>query len=410
MTEHVAIIGAGIIGMATARAVQRAGYRVTVFDPEEPGAACSFGNAGHIAIDHIRPLARLDVLRSLPGLLFDPLGPLCLKWTGLPGLAPWLLRFALAARPSRVHAGTDALSGLLGLARAAWAEEIDASGLAPLFREQGSLTVFETERGLAASRTESDLLIEHGIRIERLNATDIRRLLPDLARPIAGGRFLPGAAHTIDPHRLVQELAERFVAEGGALERSSVTDIGIADGLVRSVKAGHNHPVDKLVLAAGAGAGRLADRLGVYAPLTRERGYHAMLTSDALALELPVTFAERGFVATPMSSGIRLAGTVELGAGKAPDWRRASILLDHARSLFGRDFEAASRWFGDRPTLPDYLPMIGLAPRARNAMLALGHQHLGLTLAAVTGQAVAALVAGVSPALDLAPFRADRFR
>jgi D-amino-acid dehydrogenase len=168
--------------------------------------------------------------------------------------------------------------------------------------------------------------------------------------------------------------------------------------------------VDRLVLAAGAGAGELAARLGAHAPLTRERGYHAMLAPEALALELPVTFAERGFVATPMSGGIRLAGTVELGAGKAPDWRRAAILLDHVRALFGREFEATSRWFGDRPTLPDYLPMIGPAPRAGNAVLALGHQHLGLTLAAVTARLVAALVAGAPPMLDLAPFRTDRFR
>ncbi len=129
--------------------------------------------------------------------------------------------------------------------------------------------------------------------------------------------------------------------------------------------------------------------LGARAPLTRERGYHAMVADDALAPGLPVSFAERGFVVTPMQAGTRLAGTVELGAAAQPDWRRADILLTHARALFGKpELAASSRWFGDRPTFPDYLPMIGTAPGARNAVLALGHQHLGLTLAAITGRLV----------------------
>ncbi|HVJ51619.1 MAG TPA: FAD-dependent oxidoreductase [Aliidongia sp.] len=411
MTQHVGVIGAGIIGVTAARALQRAGDKVTLFDPNEPGAACSFGNAGHIAIDHVQPLARPDVLRSLPRLLFDPLGPLCLKWAGLPRLTPWLMRFAEAAKPSKVEAGTEALGALLLLAKAAWADEIAASRLADLFRHRGSLVIFESDRALREGHEESKILARHGVRLEMLGADAAKERLPALARSIAGGRYYPDTAHTVDPHRLVLELAERVTAEGGAFDRAAVTEIEIEGGLVRSVVAGdRRHQLDKLVLAAGAGAGMLAKRLGASAPLTRERGYHAMLAPESLALDLPITFADRGFVATPMTAGVRLAGTVELGAGKAPDWRRADILLTHMRELFGRPFTSTDRWMGDRPTLPDYLPMIGPAPLARNAMLALGHQHLGLTLAAVTGRLVAALFADAPLALDLSPFRADRFR
>jgi len=407
--SRVAIIGAGIVGMAAARALQRDGQDVTVFDPDEPGSGCSFGNAGHIAIDHIRPLARPDALWSLPRLLADPRGPLCLKPAGLPRLLPWMLRFAAASLPSRVAAGTAALADLLARAQAAWSMEIAASGLAPLFRHRGSLILYE--RDLAGGAAEAAILAAHGVRFETLSAAEAAQRVPGLTVPIAGGRWHPDTSHTVDPHGLVLALAERLVAEGGRIERAMVTGFDIADGTVRALHAGGRRPVfDHIVLAAGAGAAPLARQLGALAPLTRERGYHLMLAPGALEFDLPVTFAERGFVATPMTAGIRLAGTVELGAGEAPDWYRAAILSKHACQLFGRaTLSETSRWYGDRPTLPDYLPMIGPAPRARNALLALGHQHLGLTLAAVTGAIVAASIAGRPGPVELSPFRTDRF-
>jgi glycine/D-amino acid oxidase-like deaminating enzyme len=411
MTEPVAVVGAGIVGMTAARALQRGGYDVVVLDPDEPGAACSFGNAGHIAIDHIRPLARMDVLASLPKLLLNPLGPLCVKWRGLPGLTPWLLRFAAAASPKRVDAGTAALAALLRAATPAWQDEIAASGLSSLFRHQGALLVYESRRSLADAQAEGEILTNHGVRFEMLNAEDVARRAPGIIAKVSGGRWYPDASHVVDPHGVVRALAERFVAEGGAIERAEVTGFDIAGGRVRALHTSNGaRPVGAVVLAAGAGAGPLARRLGAHAPLTRERGYHVMLSPGALELDIPVTFAERGFVATPMAVGTRFAGTVELGAGPTPDWRRAEILLAHGRTLFGRPaLHETSRWFGDRPTLPDYLPMIGTAPHAGNAVLALGHQHLGLTLAAVTGRLVAEIVLGKPPSLNLKPFRTDRF-
>jgi D-hydroxyproline dehydrogenase len=406
----VAIIGAGIIGMATARALQRRGHQVTVFDPEPPGSGCSFGNAGHIALDHIRPLARPDVLLSLPKLLLDPLGPLCLKPAGLPRLLPWMLRFAAAARPKRVAAGTAALAGLLARADAAWTEEIEASGLALLFRRKGSLVLYEHDP--AEGIAEAKSLAAYGVRTEMLSAVEAAARVPGLAVPVTGGRFHPDAYHTVDPHGLVLALVQRLVRDGGRIERAAVTGFDLADGMIRALHAGGNRlSFDHVVLAAGAGAAPLAAQLGARAPLARERGYHLMLTPSSLTLDLPVSFAERGFVATPMSAGIRLAGTVELGAGAQPDWRRAEILFRQAGRLFGRhSLTGTTRWYGDRPTLPDYLPMIGPAPRARNAVLALGHQHLGLTLAAVTGSLVAEIIGGKPNAVPMAPFRANRFR
>src|SRR5260370_40261583 len=121
--RNIAVIGAGVVGICCARVLQRQGHRVSLFDPEPPGSGASFGNAGHIAIDHIRPLARLDILAQVPRMLADPLGPLSIRWRDALVLTPWLARFAFAPRPGQVARGTAALAGLLRGSPAAWAGE-----------------------------------------------------------------------------------------------------------------------------------------------------------------------------------------------------------------------------------------------------------------------------------------------
>ena len=215
----------------------------------------------------------------------------------------------------------------------------------------------------------------------------------------------------MNPFRLVQALAERVVAEGGRLVAEPVTGFR-RDGqrLAAVITAAGETLVTDIVLTAGLGSPALARQVGVSLPMTAERGYHAMLPAGALDVRQPVTFSERGFVVTPMEHGIRLAGTVELGAGRRrPDWARADILAEHVRRLFGVAMATTDRWQGDRPTLPDYLPALGRVPGADNLVVAAGHQHLGLTLAAVTARLVTALIAGEAPGQDLRPFNPARF-
>lgn len=411
MTTDIAIIGGGVIGIACARILQRAGRQVTVVDAGEIGRGCSFGNAGLIAVDHVQPLARPDVLLGAFGMLANPLGPLHLRWASLPSLLPWLVRFALASRPSAVRKGTDILALLLRNAVPAWRQLASEPGEANLFQRQGYLTLFETAQAARAAEDENRLLLEHGIRFEPVSGSGIRAMCPALKPQMHAGRFHPDAIYTTDPFGLVQNLYRRFVGDGGIVVEGRrvlriLTEAGAAVGL--QLQDGELK-ADNVVLTAGNGSPDLIRPLGVKAPLTSERGYHVMVEAGKVPLNIPLLFAERGFVATPMASGLRLAGTVELGA-HAPDWKRADVLRRHAAELFDRPGLAEqTRWFGDRPTLPDYLPMIGMVPGYRNVTLAFGHQHLGLTLAAITAELVGDILRTGAPRHDISALSVSRF-
>ena len=409
----VAVIGAGVVGVACARALQRDGHRVTIYDPEPPGRGASFGNAGHIAVDHIRPLSRLDILAQVPRMLADPLGPLAIRWRDAPALVPWLARFAWASRPAQEERGTTALAALLRLATAAWHEELRGSNLAGLFRARGSMVVYHTDRAFAAGEAERALLRRHGIGVETMDGDAARARAPGLGPQIRHATYYPAASHLIDPYGLVTGLAEAFRRDGGGIETEAVIGCTAEGDKVRTLVTTRGPvAVDAVVLAAGLGSGLIAPVLGLKLPLVAERGYHVMLEAPAARFGVPVTWGEYGFVLTPMEgNGIRLAGTVELASAAAPpSWARADILIKHAARLFpelgGRE---TSRWMGMRPTLPDYLPALGPSPRHRNLFVACGHQHIGLTTAAISAQIIRDLIAGKAPAIDIAPFAPGRF-
>jgi D-amino-acid dehydrogenase len=396
--DPVIVIGAGIIGAATARALQRAGHAVTLVDSTEPGKSTSYGNAGYIAIDHVVPLARPSTLKKLPRMLTDRDGPLTVHGPSIPYLLPWMARFGLAAYSEKeVRKGIDSAGYLTGQANLAWQTEIQASGLGELFKTRGCLYVYETEAQFAGSEAERQLQKAKGLSLEVVDGDRARELAPGLSKHIVRGVYYPDGMHTIDPYRVVTTLADRFAAEGGTVERGRVRGFGRDGRRVTSVKLTDRElPAKAVVIAAGRASGELTRLLGFNAPLVAERGYHVMLQPDNVQFDLPVTPAARGFFITPMQEGLRIAGTVELAAPhQPPSWHRADLLVRQLREIFpGVGGTEISRWVGERPSLPDFRPAIGRAPRLENVYCGYGHQHVGLTLATITGRLIARLMEG----------------
>lgn len=412
--SDILVIGAGVVGMACAVTLQAAGFKVTVLDRDEPGMGCSYGNAGHFATEQVFPLAAPGLWREVPGMLLDPVGPLRLRLPYAPRLARWLALFLQASSPVRFAAGTHALRQLTAPALDAFAPLIARAGLDDLMVRRGNLLVFETERGFAAGKAEARDVIPHGVPAQVVEARDLYELEPALAPGLAGGVMFPATAHTLDPWQLVLRLVDGFLRDGGRLERAGIAALSQrADGVEARSNDGRFWQAKQAVVAAGVWSKELAACFGHRVPLEAERGYHLMLPQPGVWLNRPVASGERRFIMTPMADGLRLAGTVELASREAsPDYRRSAILLTNAtRLLPGIDGQGGTPWMGCRPTLPDYMPVIGRDPAAAGILWAFGHQHLGLTLAGITGQIVGALAQGREPeGIDLTPFRIGRFR
>jgi D-amino-acid dehydrogenase len=410
--RRVAVIGAGIVGTSTALWLQADGHAVTLIDPLEPGAGASSGNAGVISLASCMPIATRAVLRRLPAMLRDPVGPLGLRWAYLPRLLPWLVRVALATRPAKAVATTAALASLLAEADRAHDVLIQRCGAGDMVRRVGWLKVASSREKLdAATRLDRKAYARHGIEHRLLAEGEPLELEPALRPDFRFGLLLPQNRAVCNPQRYIARLAATFLAEGGRHVRAPATGLRGQDGGIAAVETAAGPVVaDEVVIAAGAFSKRLARLAGARVPLDAERGYHVMLPHPARTLTRPVYLVDHAFLLAPMEHGIRLTGGVELASPTAaPDFSRIRRLVPLAcRALPGLDGTILSEWQGCRPSLPDSLPVIGRAPGRRNVWLAFGHQHIGLTLGPLTGRLIADLIAGRTPPIDLAPFRPER--
>ncbi|WP_207100117.1 NAD(P)/FAD-dependent oxidoreductase [Paracoccus shandongensis] len=405
--SEMIVIGAGVVGLSAALALQARGLPVTVLDREGPAAGASAGNAGAFAFTDILPLASPGIMRKAPRWLLDPCGPLSVPPSYALRIAPWMLRFWRACHPSRVAASTAAQTALMDLSRTELEPFLAATGTLPMLRKEGNLQVYESQAEFDASLPGWQARADHGIAFRHMTAEEMAQLQPGLAPRFTHGTFTPGWYSIADPRDYTVALADRFRANGGRITIAEATEL-TRDGVITS----HGPLQGRVVLAAGAFSHRLARTLGVRIPLETERGYNTTLPGDAFDLRTQVTFGGHGFVVTRLSSGIRVGGAVELGGlTLPPNFRRSQAMLEKAASFLpGLRTTGGKQWMGFRPSLPDSLPAIGPLPGHGNVICAFGHGHLGLTQSAGTARIVADLATGARPPIDLAPFSPARFR
>lgn len=412
--RNVTVIGAGIVGLATALSLQREGHRVTIIDPRAPGTATSFGNAGAIVTGGVVPTATPGLWRRVPRMLLDPLSPLKIRWRHLPRLAPWLVRFLNAGREANALRISRELSTLTGPCLEAHHRLARIAGATDLLKPVGWLKVYRDRAAFESTAFDRRLMDLAGVSYEVLGADELRQLEPGLSRDFNFALFQPGASLVDTPAALSQAYYRAFLARGGIFHQEEVRRFDFDGESPRAVVTDLAfHAVDVVVLAAGAWSGRLARLLGAPVPLDTERGYHLNIArNNGPILNRPTVIGGPQFVLCPMADGIRLTAGIELaGLDAEADFTRIKALVPLAReALPGLSGRITREWMGYRPSIPDSKPVIGPSSELRDVYFAFGHGHMGLGLSAITGQLIAELVSGRAPSVPLAPFSPTRFR
>ena len=407
----ILVAGAGIVGVSCALWAQMRGMKVTLADANPPGSGASYGNAGTIATYACVPVNSPSIVTGLPFYLFSKESPLGFDWLHALKNMPWMLSFLRHCGARRVSDITDHLGDLLSHADAGLDPLIEAAGAQDLMVANDCLYVWSTEKGYEDAKASNEARRRNGVVFDLLEAGDITALEPALKMPLHKGLLYKGARHVRNPEALVQRMHARFVADGGRWLQQAVRESGgSSDGVTATLSDGTVLRAGKLVVAAGAHSKSIKGTGAERTPLDTERGHHVLYKGRGDLISRPVGWADAGFYAIPMEAGLRVAGTVELaGLAKPKSPGRIAYLTRKSHEMFGDLGVPDEDWLGFRPTFPDALPAIGPSPQAPNVLFAFGHQHIGLTLAGITGRIIADMAEGRAPNFDVTPFDPKRF-
>ena len=406
---RVGIVGAGIQGVCNALFLQKKGFQVTLFDRDEPGNSASYGNAGHFSPYASIPINRPDVLTDVPAMLLSSRGPLALKWRYVPKMIPWFLKFISNCRKDRMLHTAKYMHQILDIALPAFDElfeDVDISGLV----ENKGILYFWNDQNLKSRDLEIKIREELGVKQQLVTPKEIHDLEPNIKPVYHGGVYYDYARHARNPKKILIKLFENFVQKGGNFLKLNIKDLNFDEKkpIIRSES--QRFVFDKLVIACGAFSKKLTDKLHEDIPLDTERGYHIHFKNFDHLIKRPIIYLNRGFGMTPMEQGLRVVGTVEFGGLKNPlSKSRIKNLIENAKELLDGLPDHEDEWLGFRPTLPDFLPVIGPSKNYDNVFYSFGHHHLGWTLGAISGKIISKMISNEKTNLDLKPYSSLRF-
>jgi D-amino-acid dehydrogenase len=409
-TADVIVLGAGIVGVSAAYAARQRGLSVILIDRREPGSETSYGNAGVLSSGSILPLNKPSLWKALPTYLTNRNA--ALRWDPVWAFQniDWVVRFLANATAAQTRPRATALHGLIGASLKLHREWIVKADAAQRIRETGWLKAWRSD-AVAAAKEEQAFLAEYGIESRLLDRQAISALEPNILPVYKVGLLHTQTASVDSPGAVVKAYARMFVGSGGQIRQSDIKAI-VQDGDGwRVLLADGGIPTRHVVVALGPWSADLLRPLGYRVPLAFERGYHREFKPNpARSLQRPIHDAEGSFLMTPMEQGIRVTSGVELTDRDAPSsFAQLDQVVPAAREVVEFGEAVGEPWRGARPTLPDSLPMIGPAPRHSGLWFAFGNQHIGFTTGPATGAAIAAMIGGVPPSFDAAPFSPSRY-
>jgi D-amino-acid dehydrogenase len=409
----VLIVGAGVVGTATALELARRGVDVIVVDRDTIGGGCSRGNAGWLTPCFATPLPAPGVLTTSFRWLLDSESPLYIKPSFSLEWLRWITRFALSTGARKFERGTRALVALSRHSLDAYAA-LDAEYPGAFdFTRRGLIHLAQTQAGLEGAKHDAAVVEQNGVAARVLDESGVRELEPAIRGSIAGGVFFPEASH-YEPLEAVRTMERAASAAGARFEEGAEVFGFEEDGArIRAVRTTRGiFEADRFVLATGSWSMRLAQKLGIRVPVLGGKGYAIVVKKIEPKPRIPFKIYERKIAITPRKDSVRLGGTLELVDGdEIITARRVDAILKGSRSVLNvpERPEIVDVWRGLRPCTPDGLPVIGFAPRFDNVLVATGHQMCGMHTAPGTGRLAADLLCGEPPCFPPEPFRADRF-
>lgn len=405
------MIGAGIVGVATALWLQRAGSKVTLIDRIGPAAGTSYGNGGILAACAVVPVTVPGLMAKAPGMLFDPDQPLFLKWGYLPRLLPFLRRYLANSTDAQVEHASQALSELLGDCADQHLALANGTPAAEFVKPGSYLFGYPDKAAFEADSYVWNIRRKRGYRYRELSAEDIAAYDPALSGCFGYGVECPEHGLITDPGAYVKALADEFVSRGGTLLTGEVTGFDRENGKAVAARTSAGQiTADSFVMTTGVWSGPLARDLGISVPLESERGYHVEFVNPSITLKSPIMVAAGKFVAGSMNGRLRCAGVVEFGGLKAgPSSAPFDLLKRQVARLFPHlTYDDTLEWMGHRPATADSIPVIGQTPAAPNVYVGYGHQHIGLSGGPKTGRWLAQMITGQPVNTDLSAFSPDR--
>ncbi len=407
--SDVAIIGCGIVGLSIAHRLQARGLGCLLIDPRGPAGGASFGNSGAVAVGNLMPLSGAFTLAGLLRSLRDPFSTKKLDWAALPSHLRWLWQFARHADAEGVGASLDATHRINRHARAAWRDLAEEANLTALIAETGYLQAYSDERQFEQAAPAREQLRHRGVELDLLDAHQLHALEPELSNDLKHGVLQRDALFLREPDEFCRRLFNRLCARGADTLMSDAVAIE-REGVgyrIRTLR-GDVH-VDQVVVAAGAWTNELLRDWDVRLPLVALHGCHLAYPVRGNVAR-PVHWVEGRMLLSPMASGIRVSAMTGIGPSIGGRTTSPQFLDGLARRLLPALSAApSSEWSSASPCTPDSLPMLGWV-RDERIYVATGHGQLGLTQAPITGEWVARVMTGERVAVDLRPYRLDRFQ
>lgn len=415
MPEHVLIIGGGVIGAMSAYYLNKAGIRVTIIDRGEFGGACSHGNCGYICPSHVLPLTMPGVVAQMGLKAFSKRSPLYIKPRASLALWSWMFRFARNCNEKQMMHAARAIAPLIDRSRSLYEEVLREESLDCDWEARGMLFVYQSRHHLDDyAKTTERIERDFGRRFEKWSAEELVDREPAIKPGSAAGAwYFRNDAH-LRPDRLMSEL-RRILVERGVTIRDRTTFLGftrnLREALSARTTAGELHATQFLV-ASGAYTPQFQSELGSNLPIQPGKGYSITMARPSRCPVYPLIFEEHRVAVTPMKSGYRIGSTMEFsGYDTSLNPARLQALVDGASHYLHEPtaVPVTENWTGFRPMTPDSLPILDRAPVANNVWMAVGHNMLGLSMAPATGELIAEMIRGQSPAIDPTPYRASRF-